>query len=324
MAFTAVDLAIQEILQTDFVTDIATIHNSNVLLLKDKLEDLINNFEIDITNKTIGTDNAIESIKTDNLILQDDGFIFQTGTPNNIIAQLSQNVSNQSVLNVDILNIDTSIDVDTITANTITINDDLVVTDTATLGAVILESSLIESKENVTVLAEFDTVDTAVATLTLTNTSKNNIYVNIEAETNIGATQVFGFGGGTPFAPAMTKFALVIDFDATNPPAQNTSFNIVVSDITENSGNSSIITASNVFQQEITIEAGTNQSTTNPILLHSDFAGEGLTLGVNYSSADPLKSANRVFGSSVSFNYIIDGTSNDRLIINSAVGLDIY
>lgn len=324
MAFTAVDLAIQEILQTDFITDIATIHNSNVLLLKDKLEDLINNLEIDITNKTIGTDNAIESIKTDNLILQDDGFIFQTGSPTSIIAQLNKNISDQSVLNVDILNIDVSMDVDTITANTLTINDDLAVTDTATLsGVVTLGSSLVESKESVTVLAEFDTVDTAIATLTLTDTSKNNIYVTIEAETNLGATKVFDTGGGT-FTAGMSKFDLVIDFDATNPPAANTSFNIVIVDLTENSGSSSIITNANGNTLPINIVAGTNQSTAGTILLHSDFAGEGLTLGVNFSSANPLNSAIREFGSSASFNYIIDGASNDRLIINSLVGLEAY
>jgi hypothetical protein len=44
---------------TNFVTDIASISNANDLLLQDKLEDLINLFEMDLNTLAIGTDNPI-------------------------------------------------------------------------------------------------------------------------------------------------------------------------------------------------------------------------------------------------------------------------
>ena len=53
MAFSPVSLPIQEILLTNFVTDIATISNANDLLLQDKLEDLINLMEIDLNTLAI-------------------------------------------------------------------------------------------------------------------------------------------------------------------------------------------------------------------------------------------------------------------------------
>ena len=125
MAFSPVDLPIQEMLQSNFIVDLAQIHNSNVLLLKDKLEDVINTFEIDINTISIGTDNPINNIKTQNVIFQDGGWILQTGIPNQIIAQLSKNGSDQSVLGVDILNIDSTISADSITTNSLTLNDSL-------------------------------------------------------------------------------------------------------------------------------------------------------------------------------------------------------
>ena len=322
MAFTTVDLAIQEILQTDFITDIASIHNSNVLLLKDKLEDLINNLEIDINNRKIGTDNAIESIKTDNLILQDDGFIYQTGVPNNIIASLSKNAFNESILRADILIVDSSMSVDVVNVNSLTVNTTLTTTGTANItGSLTLNSALVESKESVSVLAEFNGATKADAVITLNATSKNNIYVTIEAETAVGATRVWT---GTAFSAGLASINLVVDFDITNPPAPNSTFNICIVDLIENSGNTSITSDANTATIPIKIVAGTNNNTTNTILMHSDFVAQGLSLGVNFSSANPLNQSIQPYGSNVEFNYIIDGLSNDRLIITSLVGLEVY
>ena len=170
MAFTPVNLPIQEILQTDFIVDIAQIHNSNVLLLKDKLEDIINNFEIDSTSLSIGTDNPINKLNTTDIVIQDGGLIFQTGIPNQIIARLSKNVSSESVLNIDNLTVDNSVSTNILTANTIDVSGVANFSGLSTFtDSLKYESSLIESKENVTVLVEKIGFD-AIGTLTLTNT----------------------------------------------------------------------------------------------------------------------------------------------------------
>jgi hypothetical protein len=51
MAFVALSLSTQEILETTYVSDMRIISNSNTGLLKSKLEDLINNLKIDLSDK---------------------------------------------------------------------------------------------------------------------------------------------------------------------------------------------------------------------------------------------------------------------------------
>ena len=56
MAFVALSLSTQEILETTYVSDMRIISNSNTGLLKSKVEDLINNLKIDLSDKKIGVD----------------------------------------------------------------------------------------------------------------------------------------------------------------------------------------------------------------------------------------------------------------------------
>lgn len=324
MAFTPVDLPIQEMLQSDFIVDLAQIHNSNVLLLKDKLEDVINNFEFDTNTISIGTDNPINSIRTADIIIQDGGFIFQTGVPNQIIARLSKNGSNESVLNVDNLTIDSGI-----AANNVNVNDLVVNNSTSLAGPVDITNtltfgeSIVESKESVTVLVE-KVASTAVGTITLTNTSKRNIYVTLEAETNVGPAQVWD---GAAFVGALTDIILNIDFDSANPPAENTTFTIHLVDVVENSGSVSIIPNINAAgtPPPVSFAAGTNQSTTRPIIMHHDLVAEGQKLAVNHNANAIFQSqALLKYGHNATFNYIIDNVSNDRLLITSTIGLEIY
>jgi len=324
MAFTPIDLPIQEMLQSDFIVDLAQIHNSNVLLLKDKLEDVINHFEFDTNTLSIGIDNPINSIRTQNIIIQDGGFIFQTGIPNQIIARLSKNGSNESVLNVDHITVDSDIAADIISIN------DLVVNNSTTLAGPVeiadslnFNGSLIESKESVSVLVK-KVASAAVGTITLTNTSNKHIYVTLSAETNVGPTRVWD---GAAFVGVLTDIILNIDFDATNPPAENTSFTIHIVDVVENSGNVSIISNINAegTPPPVSIAAGVNQSTTGTIIMHHDLVAEGRKLAVNHGiNAMFLSQALLKYGHNATFNYIIDNTSNDRLLITSMVGLEIY
>lgn len=322
MAFTPLNIPIQEILVTDFITDISQISNSNFLLLEDKLEDLINNFEIDLTGISIGTDTAINSIKTIDLVLQNSGFTFQTGTPTAIIARLSKNGSDKSLLNIDNLTVDEATTMDSLTVNDITIADSATING-ATIFASSLQynASLIESKETVSVTLEFDTVNKATGNLTLTSTSDRNIYVTLEAETAVGATQVYN---GTIINTSIADLELIVDFDAINPPAANTVFTIHIVDIVENSGFASIITKVNAGSIPTAIIAGTNNATTNTILMHHDLVAEGQKLSVNYTSGAMFETeAIKAYGSNATFQYIIDKDLNDRLIIKSAIGLEI-
>jgi hypothetical protein len=323
MPFSPVDVPIQEMLQSDFIVDLAQIHNTNVLLLKDKLEDVINTLEIDVSTISIGVDSPINNIRTQNVIIQDGGWKLQTGVPNQIIAKLEKNGSNQSVLNVDILNIDISADFEAIDVNSLVVNTSVAVAgDSSFTGSLSYTGQLVESKEAISSTLLFDGVDTAEARVTLTNTSKTNIYVKLEAETAVGATQVWN---GASFAAGLTSFILYLDFDATNPPAPNTSFTVYIVDVIENSGATSLATNINTATLPITVAPGLNLNTgSSQILLHNDFDSLSLKLGINPASADPLSSALSKYGSNATFNYIIDETSDDRLMITSTVGMEVF
>lgn len=318
MAFSPIDLPIQEMLQTDFITDLSTIHNSNVLILKDQFESLINNLEIDVNNRTIGTDNAIASVKANSLIMQDDGFIFQKSPLNTVIAKLFKNGLEESVLNIDHIEMQNAasvISTKNINTDTLTVSDSLTASSALSVGeALTLGGSLVESKETVSILFEKNGV-AAEGTLTLTDTSKNNIYVTIDSETAAGGTQVYN---GSALVAGISTFNLIVDFDATNPPAQNTTFTIHFVDVIENNFSNSITTVLNGGAVPVAIVAGTNQSTTNSIILHSSTATLSTsTTGTGINSVTP-------YNANATLNYIIDANLNDRLMIKSVIGLDIY
>lgn len=323
MAFTPVSLPIQEILLTNFVTDIASISNANSLLLKDKLEDVVNLLEIDLTAISIGTDTAINSIKTKNVIIQETGLIFQTGTPNQIIARLEKNSSTQSVFTVDKINVNIDIDTDSIVANSVTVNDALI-----SNGPTLLTSSLefnaqlIESKETVTAtLTNAATI--AEARITLTSGSKKNILVKLSAVTSPNLNYVYD--GVSAFAVGITKFVLFVDFDAVNPPAQNSTFTISFVDIVENITSTSILTDVNGNAMPVVISGGQNLSalpTPVPIYLHDG----SYDIGVNPISTNPILNSNIIsyYGNNATFLYILDENTDDRLIVTSTVGMEFF
>jgi|688.fasta_scaffold147578_2 hypothetical protein len=317
MPFTPISLPIQQILMTNFVTDIATISNANVLLLQAKLEDLINDLEIDISNRTIGTDTPISYLKADTVILQDTGLIYQTGSPTpTIIATLAKNISNESVLTVDNLVTNISAGFDTVVANGITVNTSALFSGTSTFsGPVTINSSVVESKETVQAdLLWTGTVGTpAEATITLSNTSRQNIFLTLKASTAPDPTPVYD--GISAINPSISEFNIIIDFDLTNPPAQNTKFTIYIVDVI-NSGALSTIIVPVVQAAAIPVKfiAGTNLNTTNTILLHDNVNSVGL----------PDTTTLNQYGSSVTFNYIIDANNDDRLLATSFAGTSIF
>ena len=306
MAFTPIDIPIQEILETDFVVDMRIIDNSNFLLLKDKLEDLINNLEIDTNTLAIGTDTPISYLRTDSLILEDTGFIMQTGMPVQTIAALTKNGSDQSVLNVDILSVDSTIQSDSLSVNALTINDTLQVDGPTTFNANTTNlASVIESKEDVLSVLT-NTLNVATTTVTLTSTSRQNIFLTLDADSTVY--------NGSALVTSLTDINVIIDFDAINPPAQNTEFTIYIVNIKEQGqlANTSILTDVNAFPLGLTISAGTNQNTTLPIILHSG------SVSLTIAPGGVLE-----FNSLVSLLYVIDFNLADRLMIKSDINMII-
>ena len=321
MPFTPISLPIQQILMTNFVTDIATITNANTLLLQAKLEDLINDLEIDIATTSIGTTNAISYLKAQSVILQDSGLIYQAGLPTpTVIATLNKNVSNESILTVDRIISNISASFDAITTNDITIVNSATLTGTTVFNApVTINSSVIESKENVLAnLTWTGVVGTpAEATITLSNTSRQNIFLTLNASTTPATNPVYD--GLTTVDPNISEFNIIIDFDLTNPPAQNTKFTIYIVDVINSVSSTSIATVPSApyvqtWGSPIKFIAGTNLNTTNTILLHDDASSVGVAAATTYLP----------YGASVTFNYIIDSNSDDRLLATSLVGTSVF
>ena len=97
MAFTNVTLNTQPLLESTFISDMRLILNANVSVIKGKVEDLINTFEIDLTNKYIGVDNYFNQVKTNNVILGN-SISFMDST--NTIGSLTKS-SGKSILSID-------------------------------------------------------------------------------------------------------------------------------------------------------------------------------------------------------------------------------
>jgi hypothetical protein len=320
MPFTPISLPIQQILMTNFVTDIATITNANTLLLQAKLEDLINDLEIDIATTSIGTTNAINYLKAQTVILQDTGLIYQAGSPTpTIIATLAKNISNESILTVDHIVTNMTAGFDVVTVNDITSNTTATFDGTAEFNApVTINSSVIESKETVQANLLWNGVSgtPAEATITLSNTSRQNIFLTLKASTTPDLTPVYN-GAGIVNA-TIPEFNIIINFDLTNPPAQNTKFTIYIVDIINSTTFTSIASPLAPYVQTwaspIKFIAGTNLNTTNSIILHDNASNVGV----------PDTTTLNQYGSSVTFNYIIDSTSDDRLLATSLVGTSLF
>lgn len=328
MAFSPVSLPLQEILLSDFIPDIGSKSNANDLLIQDLLEDLVNNLEIDLNTLAIGTDNPINYIRSTNVVIEEGGFIFQTGTPSAIIARLSKNGNNESVLNVDNLTVDLLIDAESLDVNSLVLNDTLTVNGPATYNDTIaVNSGSIQSKE--TVLAELTqlTATEASATITLTAGSNQNIFVTLRATTSPDTNFVYdGVGGFGTF----TEFQLILDFDANVPPAPNQEFTIYIVDVVD-ALNNSIMSDVVTNTIEIKIKPGDNLNATPvvPIILHNGL-GSGLDIGINPNSttlnASQVLQSNipSIYGANLSLLYIVDQDTSDRLLIKSTIGMEFF
>jgi hypothetical protein len=329
MAFNTVTIPITEIQLSNFITDIAEISNANDILLKDALEELLNGFEIDLTTISIGTTNAIAYIRTKSVVMEDTGFVFQTGIPSQIIAKLEKNISNKSILTIDNLNVNQVASLNSISTQTLsvlnqsTFSGKINVNSTASLN-----SQIVESKETLTI----DLIKngaSAESRITLTSSSKKNIFVKLKAVTAPSLNYVYD--GVSAFDPAITLISLNIDFDSTNPPSENSVFTIHLVDVVESISQNSIYSAVISGLIPIVIRGGVNNSGSPavPVYLHNDLGPLNYDLGINPNSinvgSDVLKSnVPSRYGHNVSLVYIVDENTLDRLIITSSTGLEFF
>jgi hypothetical protein len=150
--------------------------------------------------------------------------------------------------------------------------------------------------------------------LTLTNTSRQNIFVTLKASTGpVSSTPVYD---GADIISGIATFYLNIDFDATNPPAENTVFTIHIADTTEATGNASILNKVQQATVQILIKGNQNLNAAPvaQILTHDN----SNNVGVQNSSTL------RKYGTNVSFVYIKDSNTADRLIVKSLIGAQIF
>lgn len=318
MAFSPISLAINEILLTNYITDIATISNANSLILKDKIEDIVNTFEIDPITISIGTDNAINYLKTKSLVLQDTGIIFQKTGPTTTIASLVKNSSGKSVFNIDNLNVNIATVMDSVDVNSITVNDTATIDAAVTVNGIAnFNNAVIESREAVTLDLVKASSTEAAATLTLSSTSKQNILVKLKATTAPTLNPVYD---GSAISTGITELTLNIDFDATNPPAENTRFTITIVDVVNEAQTFSIISAITTAQLPLLLIGGTNQSNSGTITVYTGSDN----VGVNPAST--IFGNNQIveYGNTANLFYIKDANSDDRLLVQGLVGMEIF
>lgn len=317
MAFTPIALPIQELLLTNFVTDIASITNANTQLLQAKLEDLINNFEIDTNSITIGTDTPIVSLKSNNVILVENGLIFETAAPGSTtIASLLKTGLGKSVLTIDELVVN-----DTTSLNSITI-DSLTVNSSANLnGGVVINSklnllnSVSESKETIVCdITRVGASPSATGRINLSSTSRQNIFVTLNATAAPTANPVYD---GVSISAGITSIDIYLDFDLVSPPEENTIFTINITDIIETTASTSIKNQIQTAAIAIKLNGGLNNSSLpvpTVIILHDNSSQVGIPDSSNFEQ----------YRSSFSFIYIKDANTNDRILIKSLVGAELF
>lgn len=245
MAFTQLNLQTQSLLESTFIGDMRIIINANTTLLKNSVQDMINALEIDPVTKTIGVDNALSSIWTNNIRLSNQ-LLFTDG--NTTIGSLTK-AAGKSVLEVDQVNIKAGGSILALGAAS-----KLAVTRLgvgvsnlaalATDGLVIGSSSSITvdgaMKANNSIQHSFETVSltmTAVAgspntyecDVTLNATSKQNIQLALaipatSSALNSSVSNNAAIGSGT-------TIIVNVYTNATTPPLKGQEFNFMVSSI---------------------------------------------------------------------------------------------
>jgi hypothetical protein len=239
MAFVALSLSTQEILETTYVSDMRIISNSNTGLLKSKLEDLINNLKIDLSDKKIGVDpdstlTPLTELKTRVLTIQNgqlyfkntngtaDLIKFETDTVNS--ATVGKITTGLLVVNSSLSSAGLAISGTSTFTGAITANGQ-----SNLAGSVNITGSFSNSREDVTkTLVAVSGANRAKAEVTLTATSKSLIILTLDASS---------FYSGSAFQSTITDGIDIVLINDTNSPVRSgQEFTIMVRAITYTSG----------------------------------------------------------------------------------------
>lgn len=99
MAFTETTLTTSSLLETTFISDMRLIVNANTTIVKSKIEDIINDLQIDLVNKYIGVDIPIQQLYTNDAVISNQ-LLFKSGTSgtSGTIASLTQTAGTSAFL----------------------------------------------------------------------------------------------------------------------------------------------------------------------------------------------------------------------------------
>lgn len=239
MAFVALSLSTTEILETTYVSDMRIITNGNTGLLKSKLEDLINNLKIDLSDKKIGVDpdstlTPLTELKTKVLTIQNGQLYFKNATGTADLIKFETETVNSATVG--------KITTGTLVVNSSITSAGLAISGTSTFtgaitangqsnlaGSVNITGSFSNSKEDVNkTLAAVSGANRAKAEVTLTATSKSLIILTLDAS---------AFYNGTAFQSTITDgIDIVLINDANSPIRPGQEFTIMVRAITYTTG----------------------------------------------------------------------------------------
>lgn len=239
MAFVALSLSTTEILETTYVSDMRIITNGNTGLLKSKLEDLINNLKIDLSDKKIGVDpdstlTPLTELKTKVLTIQNGQLYFKNATGTADLIKFETETVNSATVG--------KITTGTLVVNSSITSAGLAISGTSTFtgaitangqsnlaGSVNITGSFSNSKEDVNkTLVAVSGANRAKAEVTLTATSKSLIILTLDAS---------AFYNGTAFQSTITDgIDIVLINDANSPVRPGQEFTIMVRAITYTTG----------------------------------------------------------------------------------------
>jgi len=306
-------LPIKTILQTNYIPVAFEDMNTNFVYVKDSFEDLINNFEIDITNIEIGKMTPINLINSKRIQIVHDSAVANYGFHlresldlSSIgyfrIAEISVGVLGTEMmvdninLNGTITGVSGSISVQTLAStNTLTVGGL-----TTFNGLAKFEAGIKESYEGDLQVTLTNSGGICSGTLSLTKNTAKNLYLTIKVDTTV-------YTGGS-FVGGITEMKVILDVAALYPSVDGQRFNIIVVDIIDSTDTH----ISTVLPVNLKLSAGLQQATSPATSISYTDGRSYCTLLPSAASAVNYK---RVF----SLQQILDNTITKLQVLNEYI-----
>jgi len=308
-------LPIKTILQTSYIPTAFEDMNSNFVYIKDSFEDLVNNFEIDITNVEIGKTTPISLMNALRVQIVHDtpvstyGFHLRERLDYPSLGYFRLAEVSPSVLGTELM-------VDNITLNgtltgtsgTMSVQS-ITTSDALTVGGKALFNGLAEFDAGMKESYEYDlevTVSTtgtvAAGTLSLTKNTAKYLYLTIKCDASTYTT------GTGQFSAGMTSFSIILDVASTFPSEEGQVFHIIVANIIDENGDD--VTA--VMPVPFRLTMGYQQSASPATALYYTDSRTYLTLMPDALAHTKYK---RVF----KVQQILDGTDTKFQVIDEYI-----